>query len=176
MGAAHGPAVAESSSGLSPDTAMLGSLLLLLVMADTEIHRCRAADGTVAFQDRPCAQATTAPAPRGGPSTAPVRNATPMPRHAPPAQGVRADERVLAACSERFLHCAHGNDARMDACVAAIRTCPAGGAPCCPSRCIQRYQDLRRQGEARSSAVRLALLDPDSPSCAAPGSGQGSGR
>jgi hypothetical protein len=147
---------------------MFGSLLFLLALADTEIHRCRAADGTTVFQDRPCAVA-----PGGDRRSARTGPAAPeFERRAqtrgPVADRTAADERVLAACSERFLHCA-GDGAAMDACVAAIRTCPAGGAACCPRGCLERYQRLRRAGESRPNAVRLALLDPDGPSCAVPG-------
>jgi hypothetical protein len=147
---------------------MLGSLLFLLALADTEIHRCRAADGTTVFQDRPCAVSPAGERRRAG--TAPAGPADERRAHARDAVAARAaaDERVLAACSERFLHCA-GDAAGMDACVAAIRTCPAGGAACCPRGCLERYARLRRAGESRPNAVWLALLDPDGPSCAATG-------
>jgi hypothetical protein len=147
---------------------MIGSILIAVVLAGSgDIHRCRSADGSVAFQDRPCEAATLPARPRAAPQRNALAPPQPAQLHATtPRQP--ANERLLATCSERFLHCASDNATRMDACIAAIAPCSGSrGAACCPSACVERYQSLRQNGEARASAVRLALLDPHAPSCTA---------
>ncbi|HRQ65094.1 MAG TPA: hypothetical protein PKZ76_09565 [Xanthomonadaceae bacterium] len=150
---------------------MITGLLMAVALAGAgDIHRCRAADGSLAFQDRPCDVAATPPR-----ASSPSRQSPPAERQpdlaATPRAHAPVDERLMAACSERFLHCADGNAQRMDACIASIAPCSAArGGACCPSSCVDRYQSLRRKGEPLASAVRLALLDPHAPSCAAPGS------
>jgi hypothetical protein len=165
------PAGAAMTESHWQNADMITAFFMAVALAGSgDIHRCRAADGSLAFQDRPCDVVATPPR-----AASPSRQSRPAARQADMAAMPRAhapaDERLLAACSERFLHCADGNAQRMDACIASIAPCStARGGACCPSGCVDRYQSLRRSGEPLASAVRLALLDPDAPSCAAPGS------
>lgn len=84
-----------------------------------------------------------------------------------PALASADEERRMAVCSERFLHCARGGERAMDACIAALPRCGSGVGTCCPAPCIERYRSGRARGEAPSAAVYGALLDPGAPSCAA---------
>lgn len=175
---------------------MLGLATLFaaaLATAPGELIRCVAADGSVRWQDRPCARdersdtVVTAKdgtldtealrqrieALRGAraPSGAPARGGTApaASREAPVlsyAGGPNAviGEHALAVCSERFLACAHHDHARMDACIAAIPRCGAGG-PCCPPPCTAAYARERRAGTAPPDAVYVALLAPDAGGC-----------
>lgn len=161
--------------------------------APQRIYQCRSARGETAYQDRPCdgdarqqlseggeqalrqwleqQRAANAGKRSAGPSRPPAR-ATASPREpagaAPLASRSAAQERLIASCSERFLGCATADTAAMDACVASLPRCGSRSAGCCPAACIERYQSLRREGEGLASAVRMALLDPFAPSCAAP--------
>jgi hypothetical protein len=76
-------------------------------------------------------------------------------------------EAQLAICSERFLHCAHGDAATMDRCVDRLPRCGSATGACCPQVCVDRYQGLRAAGQPLAASVRLALLDPDAPGCGA---------
>lgn len=164
---------------------------MLALSAPGEIYRCRDASGALAYQDHPCAgSASSAKLAAGGDSAASQLelqqwldgyrkrsggSKAPAPtvgRQAYPAlSGGTVTEAQLAICSERFLHCAHGDEATMDRCVDRLPRCggSAGGA-CCPQACVGRYQDLRRAGQPLAAAVRLALIDPDAPACGAAGS------
>jgi hypothetical protein len=84
-----------------------------------------------------------------------------------PALASAGEERRLAVCSERFLHCARGGERAMDACIAALPRCGSGVGACCPAPCLERYRNSRARGETPSAAVYGALLDPDGASCAA---------
>ncbi len=140
---------------------MFATLLMTVALAgDPGIHRCRATDGSLVYQDRPCATGTAQA--RRSPDVSRAARSTPIGQYGAP------DERALAACSERFLHCSGSDAARMDSCIAAIAPCSSGRtSSCCPATCVERYRSQRRSGESLASAVRLALLDPDLPSCAA---------
>ncbi len=161
----------------------------MLFAAPGDIYRCKNAAGAVSFQDKPCSGGSSAKLAtkvedsgksmaslqrwldQQGPSTSSAPSYT-RANNAPLPSRVRGsasavNEAQLAGCSERFLYCANGNAAAMDACVSNLRRCAgsAGGA-CCPQQCITRYQDFRGQGQGMASSVRLALLDPTSPNCA----------
>ncbi len=164
----------------------LSSLLLAVALAAPgDIYRCKDAAGAVSYQDHPCAGASTAPMIKAGDDSAasqlalqqwldgyrqrsdagrgqPTSRPLSLPRS---GTGAAVSEAQLAMCSERFLHCAHGDAATMDRCVDRLPRCGSGGAPCCPQACIARYQGLRQSGQPLASAVRLALLDPDAPAC-----------
>ena len=147
-----------------------------------EIHRCAADGGRIVFQDKPCPGGASKGIKTDGdpaiaqrelqrwlaeqrertPPVAPTPSGSTQPRDA-----VTVTEARLAVCSERFLGCASGDAATMDACVAALPRCGPSGGSCCPQACIARYQTLRQEGLALASAVRLALLDPSAPACAA---------
>jgi hypothetical protein len=161
-------------------------LLTAALAAPGEIYRCPNASGGVSYQDKPCAGSAAGSAPlvaAGDDSAASqralqhwldgyrTRVATSTPAAAPrePRGGSvtgSVSESQLAMCSERFLHCAHGNEATMDRCVDRLPRCGSGAAaPCCPQACIERYQGLRQGGAELATSVRLALLDPDAPAC-----------
>lgn len=161
-------------------------LLAGALLAPGDIYRCKDATGAVSFQDQPCAGGESAHLARAGDDPADSERAlrqwldeyrgrsTTTPdaspaKVAPPRwQGGAIGEAQLAMCSERFLHCASGDAAAMDACIARLPACEAGGGgACCPRSCVARYQDLREAGHALAPAVRLALLDPDAPACGA---------
>ena len=171
---------------MSLSAAVLLSAMSLLATGD--IYRCRTAGGAVSFQDKPCAGGASARlATRGEDSTKSlsalqrwldVQDPRPArgPKSSSPPQSARVrvplvpggpvSEAQLAGCSERFLHCASGNAVTMDACVERLPRCSAtGSGPCCPQACISRYQSLRGDGHKLSSAVRMALLDPQAPAC-----------
>lgn len=163
-------------------------LLALVLGAPGDIYRCSDVSGKVSFQDQPCARgAQSAHLASGNDDAkasqmalqqwldshrehrAPNTPATGARSVRPPFGNGAISEAQLAMCSERFLHCAQGNDDAMDACVASLPRCGTGGsAPCCPQACVSRYQSLRRDGNALATSVKLALLDPDAPACAAP--------
>jgi hypothetical protein len=173
---------------------ILTTLLLAAVSsaAPQRIYQCRDARGATAYQDRPCDDASRQQLSEGGeqalrrwleqqraadvtkrgaartasrPATARApRDYSEMPLL---ADRTAAEERLIASCSERFLNCARSDAAAMDACVASLPRCGHRSAGCCPAACIESYQGLRREGEGLASAVRLALLDPFAPSCAA---------
>lgn len=166
---------------------LLLPLLLAAAFQSGDIYRCRGADGVVRFEDRPCKGVESQKLARAGEDPAATRLAlmrflrdhklhgsaatTNGQRRRPAPQiaaGAPVSEAQLAVCSERFLRCAHGTGAVMDACIARLPRCAPGVAAgsCCPNACISRYQRLRRQGQALASAVRLALLDPDAFACA----------
>jgi hypothetical protein len=161
------------------------SLLVLALQAPGQIYRCPASDGSVHYQDQPCAggkkfsggtsdeqdlrswlegmAAPAARAPAASSGRAPSRSTGAAPL-------LSASERLIAVCSERFLACASDQAAKMDRCVAALPRCSSTrSSGCCPSSCVEAYQSRRNQGSPLPAAVRGALLDPSSgPSCAAP--------
>lgn len=168
------------------------SLALLLwtlaLGAPGDIYRCTDATGKVSFQDKPCVRGSSAQLARHGedPVTserelrqwldryrarqinAPTPTAGADPAHRDPSRyvGGTVTEAQLAMCSERFLHCAQGDAAAMDACVDQLPRCGASAAtPCCPQACVGRYQALRGDGQELATSVRLALLDPAAPAC-----------
>jgi hypothetical protein len=169
---------------------MLASVALIgALLAPGEIYRCKDAAGAVSYQDHPCAtHAAESKIVAGGDSAASQlelqrwldgyrqRAGSSMPR-----QSIRTPESVvahtggvisesqLAICSERFLHCAHGDAATMDRCVDRLPRCGASAGACCPQACVDRYQALRASGEPLATSVRLALLDPNAPACGAAG-------
>lgn len=166
--------------------ALASWLLATALMAPGDIYRCKDASGAVSFQDQPCTGGESAHLARAGDDPADSERAlrqwldayrgrngdpasTPAPAAARPPRwqgGGAISEAQLAMCSERFLHCASGDAAAMDACIARLPSCGSGAAgACCPRSCVARYQDLREAGHALASAVRLALLDPDAPAC-----------
>lgn len=164
--------------------AMASWLLASALMAPGDIYRCKDARGAVSFQDQPCAGGESARLARSGDDPADSERdlrqwldayrgrTSESPRPSAPAvqaprwQGGAISEAQLAMCSERFLHCASGDAAAMDACIARLPNCDNGGAgACCPRACVARYQDLRDDGHALAPAVRLALLDPEAPAC-----------
>lgn len=158
--------------------------------APGEIFRCRDASGALRFQDKPCAGVPSTRIVGGGSDTAdsqralrqwldaqrPAQAVAPVTRRiAVPTRpiirtaGSAVSEAQLAMCSERFLHCANGDGPAMDACVGRLPRCDSSRqGECCPQACISRYQSLRLAGQPLASAVRLALLNPDAPACAAP--------
>lgn len=162
-------------------------LLTLALGAPGDIYRCTDAAGKVSFQDQPCLRGTSAQLARHGedPATSErelrqwldsYRGRTGQ--HEAPAADDRSrrnesrtiggavSEAQLAMCSERFLHCAHGDAATMDACVDRLPRCGSGASgPCCPQACVDRYQALRSDGQELAASVRLALLDPAAPAC-----------
>lgn len=165
-------------------------LLSLALGAPGDIYRCADASGKLSFQDRPCVQGSSTQLARHGedPATSErelrqwldhyrlkqphsggqgnVDQSNPAPRDRYPTDAGVVTEAQLAMCSERFLDCAHGDAAAMDACVDQLPRCSAaGGAPCCPQACVSRYQALRSDGQELATSVRLALLDPAAPAC-----------
>ena len=167
---------------------ILSLILAGAVSAPGDIYRCVGPDGRARFQDAPCAGAAGKSAQKfeGGDSATDLRKwlqelkkrgGRPSPQppvaadrtQAPavPASMGPVNERLLARCSQRFLDCANGNAAAMDACIASSPRCAPGGGSgtCCPSACVGRYQSLRAIGAPMASAVRDALLDPNAPSC-----------
>ena len=163
-------------------------LLTLALGAPGDIYRCSDAAGKVSYQDKPCVRGASAQLARhgedpatserelrqwldryrvrqaGSPTTAAARAPTPPDRAS--YVGAVVSEAQLAMCSERFLDCAHGDDAAMDACVDRLPRCgSSGAAPCCPQACVSRYQALRGDGQELATSVRLALLDPAAPAC-----------
>lgn len=159
-------------------------LLLAGLAAPGDLIRCVDADGRVRWQDRPCARGE-----RGGKvgdagsgadletlrrRIEALRDSAPPPRTraVPPSDAgsrpnVAIGEAALAACSERFLACAHHDRARMDACIAAIPRCGSGGGACCPAACTTSYARERRAGAAPPDAVYVALVAPDGGGCGA---------
>lgn len=163
-------------------------LTLMALVAPGDIYRCQDASGRLSYQDTPCSSGSSARLPQGedgaasqralqqwldqqrGHAAAPTHGdegkAAPRPRpllH--PDSPV--SEAQLAGCSERFLHCASHDAQAMDRCIGQLPRCSRqGSGACCPQACIDRYQTLRKDGSNLASAVRLALLDPDSPACA----------
>lgn len=172
---------------------ILTALLLAAVAsaAPQRIYQCTNARGESAYQDRPCDDASRQQLSEGGeqalrrwleqqraadvakhsaartPSRPAIEQAPRSTTSLPLADRSAAEERLIASCSERFLNCARSDAAAMDACVASLPRCGQGSTGCCPAACIESYQSLRREGEGLASAVRLALLDPFAPSCAA---------
>ena len=164
---------------------LFAALVLSLSVASAapgQIYRCTKADGSVGFQDQPCAgqQGTKLD---GDADAAQLRQwlrQFPKERRAAPAAGSAArtrppadftmvSESQLAVCSERFLACASGDAGKMDRCIAALPRCSASrNSQCCPSSCISAYQTLRRSGNKLSAAVHDALMAPGRPSCAPP--------
>jgi hypothetical protein len=161
------------------------SLLIFALQAPGEIYRCPASDGSVHYQDQPCAGGKQF---AGGADEQELRSwlegmAAPAARPTARSSGgsarassgsapiLSASERLIAVCSERFLACASDKPALMDRCVAALPRCSSSrSSGCCPSSCVEAYQVRRSQGSPLPNAVRGALLDPASgPSCAAPG-------
>lgn len=158
-------------------------LLAGALMAPGDIYRCKDASGAVSFQDQPCSGGEAAHLARAGDDPADTERAlrqwleafrerspaaTVEPAGERAARGLTGaiGEAQLAMCSERFLHCASGDAAAMDACIARLPACEGGGgSACCPRACVARYQDLRAAGHALAPAVRLALLDPAAPAC-----------
>lgn len=153
-------------------------LLIVALQAPGQIYRCPSADGSVNYQDQPCAggqrfaggdedlqslrgwlQEMAPPK-----ASAPARGAS-----VPTRRYSSASEQLIAVCSERFLACASDKPALMDRCVAALPSCGAGrSSGCCPASCVSAYQQRRQAGSPLAAAVRGALLDPSSgPSCAA---------
>ncbi len=173
---------------------LLLSLLLLesalVCSAPGEIYRCRDASGALRFQDKPCAGVPSTRIAGGGTDTADSQRALrqwldaqrPAPAVAPSTRRIESPARPitrslggavsqaqLAMCSERFLHCANGDGPAMDACVGRLPRCAGRQqGQCCPQACISRYQSLRLAGQPLAAAVRLALLNPNAPACAAP--------
>ncbi len=167
---------------------MLASVALIgALVAPGEIYRCKDAAGAVSYQDHPCAaHAAESKIAGGGDSAASqlelqrwldgyrqrAGNSTPRPSARAPESVVRrsdggVSEAQLAMCSERFLHCAHGDAATMDRCVDRLPRCGSTTGACCPQVCVDRYQGLRAAGQPLATSVRLALLDPDAPGCGA---------
>lgn len=168
--------------------AMTTLWLTLALAAPGEIYRCKDASGTLSYQDHPCARASSeTKLASAGDSAASQRelqqwldsyrrrsggsiepSTTVRRPSAAPYTGGAVSEAQLAVCSERFLHCAHGDEATMDRCVDGLPRCGDGrGNACCPQVCVDRYQYLRQAGQPLASAVRLALLDPEAPACGA---------
>jgi hypothetical protein len=166
-----------------------GVLLTIALAAPGDIYRCRDATGAVSFQDHPCACGESARLTASGDDPAASQRAlqqwldqhrgqrdralpatSSAPRSVrPPYSGGPISEAQLAMCSERFLYCAHGDAAIMDACINQLPRCGKGASgACCPQSCISRYQSLRQDGNALALSVKLALLNPDAPACAAP--------
>lgn len=170
---------------------LITALLLAAVStaAPQRIYQCRDTRGATAYQDRPCDDASRQQLSEGGeqelrrwleqqraterravrpPSPTSTNRAMRDPEvYAPPVGRSAAEERLIANCSERFLNCARSDAVAMDACVARLPRCGQSTPACCPAACIESYQSLRREGEGLASSVRLALLDPFAPSCAA---------
>ena len=162
---------------------LTAAVLVTALQAPGQIYRCPTADGSTRYQDQPCT---------GGKQfsgedqdlqslrswledLAPPKPAPPKPggaphRAAPSYQYRSVSEQLIAVCSERFLACASDKPAAMDRCVAALPRCGDGRTSgCCPSSCVEAYQQRRQAGSPLASAVRGALLDPSSgPSCGAP--------
>lgn len=153
-----------------------------------DIYRCVGSDGRARFQDQPCPGARSEKLAsseagdarelrvwleklrKSGARAVQPPVAADRLRGLPPRPTLSAppDERLLALCSQRFLDCANGDAAAMDACIARSARCASGGGgACCPEACVTRYQGLRRAGAPMATAVRDALLDPEQPSCAA---------
>lgn len=169
----------------------LVSVLLAVAMgAPGDIYRCSDAAGKVSFQDHPCVSGNSAQLARHGEDAATserelrqwldgYRKRQPLAQSRPAGgtghaiardpvaySGGAVTEAQLAVCSERFLDCAQGDAAAMDACVDRLPRCGASSsAPCCPQACVGRYQSLRGSGEELAASVRLALLDPSAPAC-----------
>lgn len=165
---------------------MIGAVLVLLaaLAAPGDLIRCVGADGQVRWQDRPCSRGERSDRIDSAVAAADreslrrrieaLRGSTPPPRtRAAPAPGAAPrpntiiGEAVLAACSERFLACAHQDRARMDACIAAIPRCGPGGGACCPVACTASYARERRAGAPPPDAVYVALVAPDGGGCGA---------
>jgi hypothetical protein len=163
-------------------------LLALAFAAPGDLIRCVAADGSVRWQDRACPRGERSdridPQGAGADPESLRRRIEALRGSAPPPLPQRArprsplpdnapvSEAALAVCSERVLACAHHDRARMDACIAAIPRCSAGGGACCPAECTSAYARERRAGSSAPDAVYLALLAPDAGGCgpqAAPG-------
>lgn len=161
-------------------------MLAIALGAPGDIYRCTDTAGKVSFQDQPCVRGTSAQLARHGddPATSERelrqwldsyrgRQSGSQSPGAAPAQQDRSryvggvvSEAQLAMCSERFLHCAQGDAAAMDACVDRLPRCgSSASAPCCPQACVDRYQSLRGDGQELATSVRLALLDPAAPAC-----------
>lgn len=162
-------------------------LLSFALGAPGDIYRCTDAAGKVSFQDKPCVRGSSAQLARHGddPATSerelrqwldsyrghsgqPSALAVDNPPRRNPSRyvGGTVTEAQLAMCSERFLRCAHGDAATMDACVDQLPRCGSAAAgPCCPQACVDRYQALRSDGQELAASVRLALLDPAAPAC-----------
>ena len=162
-------------------------LLTLTLGAPGDIYRCTDTAGKVSFQDKPCVRGTSAQLARHGDDAAASErelrqwldsyrrlagSASPAAARVPAQQegsryvGGVVSEAQLAMCSERFLHCAQGDAAAMDACVDRLPRCgSSASAPCCPQACVDRYQSLRGDGQELATSVRLALLDPAAPAC-----------
>lgn len=166
-------------------------LIALALSAPGDIYRCTNAAGQVSFQDHPCSGGKAAHLASAGEDSAASQLALQQWLDAhrksagaamPPGAAVPStpsgrlplgaglvSEAQLAACSERFLGCAQGDAGRMDACVNRLPRCSRHGADaCCPQACISRYLALRQDGNPLAVSVRLALLDPYAPACAAP--------
>lgn len=162
------------------------SLLIVALQAPGQIYRCPAKDGSVHYQDQPCAGGKQFAGGSGSeqelrswlegmaaPARPPARSSGGATRGTPSSAPIlSASERLIAVCSERFLACASDKPAVMDRCVAALPRCSSNrSSGCCPSSCVEAYQARRNQGSPLPNAVRGALLDPSSgPSCAAAGS------
>ena len=158
-------------------------LALSLAAAAGEIYHCRSDDGSVRFQDQPCdteqldlirskrddgqvdlgrlrdwLDSTEKPGPSASTDAAPVRHRPRDPSLPPRPRG----EAAVAACSERFLHCAGQGPENMDRCVSSLIPCSQGRrAGCCNVRFLERYDLLRSGGVTQREAVRHALLaDP----------------
>ncbi len=162
----------------------------MAMLANGDIYRCRNASGVLSYQDKPCPSGASARLATAGADQSvgalqrwldaqdprPARRAAANAYSAPAARargplvpGGPVSEAQLAGCSERFLACATGDAAIMDACVDRLPRCSASGSgACCPQACVSRYQVLRSDGHKLSSAVRLALLDPAAPNCSVP--------
>lgn len=160
-------------------------LLLATLSAPGTIYRCATANGSVHYQELPCADSgrktlssnkrdskknlhqwlgelrKTLPSQRGS-SRGGRNNAAAPSRSYTGSTGLPArpiGEAALATCSAMFLECAHSSGEKMDHCVSQISRCSSrqGGA-CCDTAFIKRYQLLRTDGAARQAAVRDALL------------------
>lgn len=154
--------------------------------ATGQIYRCASTDGSVHYQELPCAKARELELPAGeanneanlrrwlqelrstlptAPTTSTVVSNTPrQPRRTTsyayltlPARPT--SQSALAGCSALFLQCADSDDQRMDRCVEKLPQCNTHqSASCCESAYVIRYQLLREAGAPRKLAVRDALL------------------